>query len=69
MPEELNEYLAAEGPRYQVACEVAAHICNILARDYPGGKAELFGRVTFLLLDGMYEAERRLAGRLEPSSN
>lgn len=59
-----------EGPRYDVAAALAAHIVNMLGGDYPGGSAELFSRVLFLILDGFYEVEDRLsASRFEPSDN
>jgi hypothetical protein len=50
--------------RYDLAAEIAAHICNLLAGDMP--KAERFGRILFLILDGFYEAER---GQFDPSDN
>jgi hypothetical protein len=62
--------LEAEGPRYDIAAQVAAQITNLLSGDYPGGKSQLFSRVLFLVLEGIYEAEERLsASRYQHSEN
>jgi hypothetical protein len=59
-----------EGPRYHRAAEASAHIVNLLSGDHPGGKADLFSRVLFAVLQAMDAAERDLdARRREPSSN
>lgn len=59
-----------EGPRYHHAAESAAQIVNLLAGDYPGGKAQLFSRILFLVLECMYAAEDELnESRLTPSEN
>jgi hypothetical protein len=65
-----NAVVSSEGPRYDVAAEVAAHIVNVLAASQSDGRAILFGKVLFLILEGIYEAERRLGDeRLKPSVN
>ncbi len=58
-----------DGPRYDWAASAAAQILNLpLAADQP--KAELFGRILFIVLDSIYAAENELnALRLEPSGN
>ena len=44
--------MTGEGPRYDIAAGQAGEVCNLLGGDYPGGRAELFGKVLFLVLDG-----------------
>ncbi len=62
--------MTQEGPRYHRAAEASAHIVNLLSGDWPGGKADLFGRVLFVILDAIYAAERDVnARRFEPSNN
>jgi hypothetical protein len=59
-----------EGARYARSAEAAAVIVNLLAGDYPGGKAQLYGRVLFLILEAMYQVSDDLAeGRYQPSEN
>jgi hypothetical protein len=59
-----------EGPRYVRAAQAAEQICDLLAGDYPGGKAVLYGRVLFVVLGAIYEAEGDLAERRRtPSRN
>ncbi len=59
-----------EGPRYHRAAEASAHICNLLSDNYPGGKVQLYGRILFLILEAMYQAESELhQSRLTPSEN
>lgn len=56
--------------RYDHASALAAHMVNVLARDEPGGKAVTFGKLLFLLLAAMKEAECRACARLlEPGHN
>ena len=60
----------SEGPRYEAAAEIAAQVTNLLGGDYPGGKSQLFQRVLFLVLDGIYQVEERLsASRFQHSDN
>jgi hypothetical protein len=62
--------LCGEGPRYYHAAGSATQIVNLLDEDYPGGKAQLYARVLFLILYAMYEAEEELKERwLAPSEN
>jgi hypothetical protein len=59
-----------EGPRYHRAAEVAAHIVNLLAGDYPGGKAQLYARILLLIIDAMHRVQDDLdEGRYQPSEN
>ena len=59
-----------EGPRYARSAECAATIVNLLGGAYPGGKAQLYARVLYLILDAMYRAEAELnTSRLAPSEN
>jgi hypothetical protein len=59
-----------EGPRYHRAAETAATIINLFAGDYAGGKAQLYGRILFLILAAMYQVSDDLGeGRYEPSEN
>jgi hypothetical protein len=59
----------SNGPRYDHAAAASARICNLyLGTDMP--KAEVFGRILFIVLEAMYAAERELnAERFEPSRN
>lgn len=59
-----------EGPRYHRAAEATAHIVNLLAGDHPGGKAQLYGRILFLILEAMNRASDDLGdSRYQPSRN
>ena len=59
-----------EGPRHYHAANSAAQIVNLLDGDYPGGKAQLYSRVLFLILYAMYEAEEEIKERwCAPSEN
>ncbi len=59
-----------EGPRYVRSAEVAAAIVNLLAGDYPGGKAQLYARILCLVLDAMYLVKDDLdEGWFQPSPN
>lgn len=56
--------------RREWAHATACQIVNLLAGDYPGGKAQLYGRVYFLLMDMMYLADEEASARWkEPSLN
>jgi hypothetical protein len=61
--------LEAEGPRYARAAEASAQIVNqYLNSDRP--KSEIFGRILFVILAAMYQAEEELgASRFFPSEN
>jgi hypothetical protein len=62
--------LCGEGPRYYHAANSAAQIVNLLGGDYPGGTAQLYSRVLFLILYAMCEAEEEVKQKwLEPSPN
>jgi hypothetical protein len=50
---------------YDVAAAIAAQITNTLAKT-DTCKAELFGRILFLVLEGIHEVT---AERIEPSRN
>ena len=57
-------------PRHYHAANSAAQIVNLLDGDYPGGKAQLYSRVLFLILYAMDEADEELKKRwFEPSNN
>jgi hypothetical protein len=58
-----------EDVRYYHAAEVAAHIVNCLTLDAGTCKAELFGKILFLVLDAVYACEEELKISLEPSVN
>jgi hypothetical protein len=59
-----------EGARYARSAEAAAVIVNLLAGDYPGGKAQLYGRVLFCILRTIYQVEEDLGTRIpNPSEN
>src|SRR5262245_6318376 len=48
----------------------ACQIVNLLAGDYPGGKAELYGKIFFLIMNVMFLADEETAARWkEPSLN
>jgi hypothetical protein len=59
----------SNGPKYDHAAAAAAQIINLdLGPDQL--RAEVFGKILFIVLDSMYAAERELnAQRFEPSSN
>lgn len=57
------------GPEYDIAAAIAAQISNLLGEDYPGGRAELFGRLLFLVLDGFDQVKELSTSRYEPSEN
>ncbi len=59
----------SNGPKYDHAAAAAAHIVNLyLGDDQP--KAEIFGKILFVVLESMYAAERELnERRLEASKN
>jgi hypothetical protein len=62
--------LAGEGPRYHRASECAALIANLLGGDYPGGRARLHSRLTFLILEALYAVDSDLGrGAYRPSDN
>jgi hypothetical protein len=44
-------------------------ICNLLGDGYPGGRAQLFGRVLFLVLGGMYAANEDMGGGIPSPSD
>lgn len=58
-----------EGPRYANAAAASAEICNLwVGADLP--KAEIFGRVLWVILQAMARADEELAeDRLKPSRN
>jgi hypothetical protein len=59
-----------EGPRYARAYEATAEILNLHIFDPKKSKADLVGRVLFIILHAMYEAEAELHERqLTPSEN
>lgn len=56
--------------RREWAHATACQIVNLLAGDCPGGKAQLYGRIFFLLMDMMHLADEEAAARWrEPSDN
>jgi hypothetical protein len=59
-----------DSARHCHAANSAAQIVNLLAGDYPGGKAQLYTRVLFLIVFAMDEAQEDLKERwFEPSNN
>jgi hypothetical protein len=61
----------SESIRYDCSLAAAMLIIDELDQSPGGGKAELLGKVTFVLLEAMYECERLLreARDREPSLN
>jgi hypothetical protein len=54
--------------RYEHSAAVTAHIVNLLSADMP--KAELFGKILFLIRSAMIDAQAELDGvRFIPSEN
>jgi hypothetical protein len=54
--------------RRELANRASAQITNLLARDYPGGKAELFIRIYEIILQAMCIADEECAARWKESS-
>lgn len=54
---------------HEYANAAAAQICNLLAGDYPGGRAELYGRIYCLLVQMMFLASEEQAERWKHPSN
>jgi hypothetical protein len=64
--------MVEDSPRHYHAANSAAQIVNLLAlaEDYPGGRAQLYTRVLFLIVYAMGEAQEDLKRRwFEPSAN
>jgi hypothetical protein len=64
--------MVEDSARHYHAANSAAQIVNLLAfaEDYPGGKAQLYSRILFLILYAMREAEEELKHKwFEPSAN
>jgi hypothetical protein len=59
-----------EGPRYHRAYEATVEILNLHIFDPANSKSELVGKVLFIVLSAMYQAEEDLyESRSEPSEN
>ncbi len=62
--------MTEEGPRYHRAYEATVEILNLHIFDPEKSRVELIGKVLFIVLAAMYEAEAELREhRYQPSEN